>query len=127
MFADLVSQKVEIEEGSEIVGFAVCWDENKVPCWIDFVVAQGGKWQYKYGSTCMKYHPLHYRTTPKVPNSLQESDEHYVPCSLCVKEIDNSDDESYVQIKATEIYLSDGYFTCQDDCSFVCCRHCFNY
>jgi hypothetical protein len=41
MFADLPSSEIEIEEGNELVGFAVVVDENGKPCWVDFVVAGG--------------------------------------------------------------------------------------
>ena len=55
---------------------------------MDLVVAQGGKWQYKYGETCKEYHPLEFRMTPKAPCSMQES----LECSLCSKEIEKSDE-----------------------------------
>ena len=44
MFADLPTKKIEIEEGKELIGFAVAVDENSNPCWLDFVVAGGGQW-----------------------------------------------------------------------------------
>ena len=47
MFAEHPSKKLEIEEGNQLVGFAVAVDENGYPGWLDFVVTTGGQWQYR--------------------------------------------------------------------------------
>ena len=107
MFAEHPSGELEIEEGKELVGFAVAVDEHGNPCWLDFVIAGGGQWQYREGETCDKYHPLKFTTTAK----MLDSEDKAVECNLCKAKIAN---------------LKDGYFTCQDVCNFYCCLNCFN-
>ena len=108
MFADLPGRVFEIEEGNELIGFAVAVDENGNPCWLDFVIAGGGKWQYRKGETCQQGHSLNKTTTIKLLDSKEAS----VECNICKIPIAN---------------LNKGYFTCQDVCNFYCCKYCFNY
>ena len=85
MFAEHPSGELEIEEGKELVGFAVAVDEHGNPCWLDFVIAGGGQWQYREGETCEHYHPLKYT------NELLNSKEGSVDCNLCKVQIKKSE------------------------------------
>ena len=107
MFAEQPSQNLKIEEGNQLVGFAVAVDENGIPGWIDFVVTTGGQWQYREGETCKQYHPLKLKLAAK----FLFSEDNPVKCDLC---------------KAPIADLKDGYYTCQDICNFHCCLKCFN-
>ena len=42
MFAEHPTKILEIDEGKELVGFAVAVDDLGNPCWLDFVIAKGG-------------------------------------------------------------------------------------
>ena len=106
MFAEHPSGELEIEEGKELVGFAVAVDEHGNPCWLDFVIAGGGQWQYREGETCEHYHPLKYI------NELLNSKEGSVDCNLCKVQIKNP---------------NHGYFRCQESCNYNCCINCFNH
>ena len=44
MFADHSTQMTQIQDGEELVGFAVAVDEEGRPYWVDFIIAGGGKW-----------------------------------------------------------------------------------
>ena len=77
MFPEHLKEKdLEIEEGNELVGFAIAVDECGNPGWLDFVVTRGGQWMYREFETCDKFHPL---KTFKLLNSNEESFE----CNLC--------------------------------------------
>ena len=54
----LQGKDLEIEEGNELVGFAVAADDCGNPGWLDFVVAGGGQWMYREFETCDKFHQL---------------------------------------------------------------------
>ena len=45
MFADYPDKELEIQDGKELVGFAVAVDKKGNPCWLDFVISGGGQWQ----------------------------------------------------------------------------------
>ena len=42
MFAEQPTKLLNIEEGNQLVGFAIALDEKGNPGWVDFVVTTGG-------------------------------------------------------------------------------------
>ncbi len=43
MFADYPDKELEIQDGKELVGFAVAVDEEGNLCWLDFLITGGGQ------------------------------------------------------------------------------------
>ena len=109
MFADVAQPKqlLKIEDGYELVGFAVCVDDDGNPAWLDFVVAEGGQWKYNKYKFCEQGHPLDYGLSQKQVDAKAGPPE----CKICKRKISNVDELRDIK-------------SCKDVCNYYYCRIC---